>query len=216
MDEKLALQEANRLNKLFDADYRAYKLALQGEQSLRDKRQATKDKRKENKLAQEIAHKDKTNAVFDELYAMTHYTYVVEGKKVVKEVNVLKPRVKKILEGYTLYNLPKEPRPVLTQAMVQARFFYDSTTGEITHNEGRYADKSAVQMPRPPKMPYKQNLELNRLPLRAKGKLPVHTGFASLHGYAVGLFVFGFMLRVPYGSHVTSCAMRCMLSKPLL
>jgi len=93
-------------------------------------------------------------------------------------VNVLKPRVKKILEGYT-YILPKEPRPVLTQAMVQARFFYDSTTGEITHNEGRYADKSAVVMPRPVKMPYKQNLELNRLPLRAKGKLPVHTGFAS-------------------------------------
>ena len=179
MDEKLAVQEANRLNKLFDADYRAYKLAIKGEQSLREKRQATKDKREATRLAKEIAHRDKTNAVFDELYAMTHYTYVVEGKKVVKEVNVLKPRVKKILKVIQLYNLPKEPRPVLTQAMVQAKFFYDSTTGEITHNEGRYADKSAVQMPSPPKMPYKQNLELNRLPLRAKGKLPAHTGFAS-------------------------------------
>jgi hypothetical protein len=108
---------------------------------------------------------------------MTHYTYVVEGVKSVKEVNVLKPRVKKILKD--IRYIPKEPRPVLTQAMVQAKFFYDSTTGEITYNEGRYADKSAVQMPSPPKMPYKQNLELNRLPLRAKGKLPVHTGFAS-------------------------------------
>lgn len=171
MDEKLALQEANRLNRLYSAEYKAYLRALQGKQTKLEKRLA-------NKLAQEIAHKDKTNAVFDELYAMTHYTYVVEGVKSVKEVNVLKPRVKKILEGYT-YILPKEPRPVLTQAMVQARFFYDSTTGEITHNEGRYADKSAVVMPRPVKMPYKQNLELNRLPLRAKGKLPVHTGFAS-------------------------------------
>jgi len=172
MDEKLALQEANRLNRLHSAEYKAYLRALQGKQTKLEKRKA-------NKLAQEIAHKDKTNAVFDELYAMTHYTYVVEGVKSVKEVNVLKPRVKKILEGYTAYNLPKEPRPVLIQAIVQARFFYDSTTGEITHNEGRYADKSAVQMPRPVKMPYKQNLELNRLPLRAKGKLPVHTGFAS-------------------------------------
>ena len=171
MDEKLALQEANRLNRLYSAEYKAYLRALEGKQT-------RLEKRKENKLAREVAHKDKTNAVFDELYAMTHYTYVVEGKKSVKEVNVLKPRVKKILEGYT-YILPKEPRPVLTQAMVQARFFYDSTTGEITHNEGRYADKSAVQMPSPPKMPYKQNLELNRLPLRAKGKLPTHTGFAS-------------------------------------
>ena len=171
MDEKLALQEANRLNRLYSAEYKAYLRALQGKQT-------RLEKRKENKLAREVAHKDKTNAVFDELYAMTHYTYVVEGKKSVKEVNVLKPRVKKILEGYT-YILQKEPRPVLTQAMVQAKFFYDSTTGEITHNEGRYADKSAVQMPSPPKMPYKQNLELNRLPLRAKGKLPVHTGFAS-------------------------------------
>jgi hypothetical protein len=171
MDEKLALQEANRLNRLYSAEYKAYLRALEGKQTRLEKRKA-------DKLAREVAHKDKTNAVFDELYAMTHYTYVVEGKKSVKEVNVLKPRVKKILEGYT-YILPKEPRPVLTQAMVQARFFYDSTTGEITHNEGRYADKSAVQMPRPVKMPYKQNLELNRLPLRAKGKLPVHTGFAS-------------------------------------
>ena len=171
MDEKLALQEANRLNRLYSAEYKAYLRALQGKQT-------RLEKRKENKLAREVAHKDKTNAVFDELYAMTHYTYAVEGKKSVKEVNVLKPRVKKILEGYT-YILPKEPRPVLTQVMVQAKFFYDSTTGEITHNEGRYADKSAVQMPSPPKMPYKQNLELNRLPLRAKGKLPVHTGFAS-------------------------------------
>ena len=171
MDEKLALQEANRLNRLYSAEYKAYLRALEGKQT-------RLEKRKENKLAREVAHKDKTNAVFDELYAMTHYTYVVEGKKSVKEVNVLKPRVKKILEGYT-YILQKEPRPVLTQAMVQAKFFYDSTTGEITHNEGRYADKSAVQMPSPPKMPYKQNLELNRLPLRAKGKLPVHTGFAS-------------------------------------
>lgn len=170
MDEKLALQEANRLNRLYSAEYKAYLRVLEGKQT-------RLEKRKENKLAREVAHKDKTNAVFDELYAVTHYTYVVEGKKSVKEVNVLKPRVKKILKDipYT----PKEPRPVLTQVMVQAKFFYDSTTGEITHNEGRYADKSAVQMPSPPKMPYKQNLELNRLPLRAKGKLPVHTGFAS-------------------------------------
>jgi hypothetical protein len=170
MDEKLALQEANRLNRLYSAEYKAYLRALEGKQT-------RLEKRKENKLAREVAHKDKTNAVFDELYAMTHYTYVVEGKKTVKEVNVLKPRVKKILKD--IRYIPKEPRPVLTQAMVQAKFFYDSTTGEITHNEGRYADKSAVQMPKPPKMPYKQNLELNRLPLRAKGKLPVHTGFAS-------------------------------------
>ena len=170
MDEKLALQEANRLNRLYSAEYKAYLRALEGKQT-------RLEKRKENKLAREVAHKDKTNAVFDELYAMTHYTYVVEGKKEVKEVNVLKPRVKKILKDIPY--IPKEPRPVLTQAMVQAKFFYDSTTGEITHNEGRYADKSAVQMPSPPKMPYKQNLELNRLPLRAKGKLPVHTGFAS-------------------------------------
>ena len=174
MDEKLALQEANRLNRLYSAEYKAYLRVLEGKQT-------RLEKRKENKLAREVAHKDKTNAVFDELYAMTHYTYAVEGKKSVKEVNVLKPRVKKILAKVVPYHLdtPKEPRPVLTQAMVQAKFFYDSTTGEITHNEGRYADKSAVQMPSPPKMPYKQNLELNRLPLRAKGKLPVHTGFAS-------------------------------------
>ena len=170
MDEKLALQEANRLNRLYSAEYKAYLRALEGKQTRLEKRKA-------DKLAREVAHKDKTNAVFDELYAMTHYTYVVEGKKSVKEVNVLKPRVKKILKDIPY--IPKEPRPVLTQAMVQAKFFYDSTTGEITHNEGRYADKSAVQMPSPPKMPYKQNLELNRLPLRAKGKLPTHTGFAS-------------------------------------
>ena len=174
MDEKLALQEANRLNRLYSVEYKAYLRALEGKQT-------RLEKRKENKLAREVAHKDKTNAVFDELYAMTHYTYVVEGKKSVKELNVLKPRVKKILAKVVRYHLdtPKEPRPVLTQAMVQAKFFYDSTTGEITHNEGRYADKSALQMPSPPKMPYKQNLELNRLPLRAKGKLPTHTGFAS-------------------------------------
>lgn len=170
MDEKLALQEANRLNRLYSADYKAYLRALKGKQTKREKRHAIT-------LAKEIAHKDKTNAVFDELYAMAHYTYEVERKKSVKEVNVLKPQVKKVI-SYHLAT-PKEPRPVLTQQMVQDKFYYDPQTGEITYNNGRCADKNAIHTPSPPKMPYKQNLELNRLPLRPKGKPPIHKGYTS-------------------------------------
>jgi hypothetical protein len=179
MDENLALQEAQRLNRLYKTEYKAYLRALHGRQTRLENRLA-------NKLAREVAHKDKTNATFDRLYAMTHYTYEVEGKKSMRVIDVLKPQVEKMLKDIR-YILPKEPRPVLTQAIVQAKYFYDPATGEITYNEGRCMDKSAVHTPPPVKMPYKQNLTLGRLPLRAKGKIPVHTGFTSYNTDAYAL-----------------------------
>lgn len=172
---QFALTEANRLNRLHRKDFLAYSRAINNTPSQKDLRRADKEKARQL----QIANKDKTNAVYDRLFAMAHYTQVVETKTTLREVHTLKPHIKKLLKELPSKRKVLEPRELLTQAYVHAKLHYDFETGAITHNEGKYADKSAIYTSSRPKRPNTQRLDLNRLPLRARNKPPLHKGWLT-------------------------------------
>ena len=169
---KIALAEANRLNRLYHKEFLAYSRAINNTPSKFEIRRAEKEKAR---LLQ-IAQRDKTNAVYDKLFAMARYTQVVESKTTIREVHTIKPHIKKLLKKLTPdHNV--EPRKPLTQDYLHAKLAYDPTTGEITHNEGSRADHSAIHTYAKPKKPRAQRLDLNRLPLRARNSPPLHKGW---------------------------------------
>ena len=169
---KIALAEANRLNRLYHKEFLAYSRAINNTPSKFEIRRAEKEKAR---LLQ-IAQRDKTNAAYDKLFAMARYTQVVESKTTIREVHTIKPHIKKLLKELTPdHNV--EPRKPLTQDYLHAKLAYDPTTGEITHNEGSRADHSAIHTYAKPKKPRAQRLDLNRLPLRARNNPPLHKGW---------------------------------------
>jgi hypothetical protein len=173
---RIALLETNRLNRLYHKDFLAYSRAINNTPNKLEIRRAEKEK---THLAQ-VALRDKTNAVYDELYAMTHYEYEVEHKKTLGTITIVKPFVKKTLDALMQAHAPvkdTKPREPLTQAYLHLKLAYDPDTGEITYNEGSRADKSAIYTHAKPKKPRAQRLDLNRLPLRAKNNPPLHKGW---------------------------------------
>jgi hypothetical protein len=173
---RIALLEANRLNRLYHKDFLAYSRAINNTPNKLEIRRAEKEKAH---LAQ-VALRDKTNAVYDELYAMTHYEYEIEHKKTLGTITIVKPFVKKTLDALMQAHAPvkdTKPREPLTQAYLHLKLAYDPDTGEITYNEGSRADKSAIYTHAKPKKPRAQRLDLNRLPLRAKNNPPLHKGW---------------------------------------
>jgi len=173
---RIALLEANRLNRLYHKDFLAYSRAINNTPNKLEIRRAEKEK---THLAQ-VALRDKTNAVYDELYAMTHYEYEVEHKKTLGTITIVKPFVKKTLDALMQAHAPVKdlkPREPLTQAYLHPKLAYDPDTGEITYNEGSRADKSAIYTYAKPKKPRAQRIDLNRLPLRAKNNPPLHKGW---------------------------------------
>ena len=173
---RIALLEANRLNRLYHKDFLAYSRAINNTPNKLEIRRAEKEKAH---LAQ-VALRDKTNAVYDELYAMTHYEYEVEHKKTLGTMTIVKPFVKKTLDALMQAHAPvkdAKPREPLTQAYLHLKLAYDPYAGEITYNEGSRADKSAIYTHAKPKKPRAQRLDLNRLPLRAKNNPPLHKGW---------------------------------------
>jgi hypothetical protein len=183
---RIALLEANRLNRLYHKDFLAYSRAINNTPTQLEIRRAEKEK---THLAQ-VALRDKTNAVYDELYAMTHYEYEIEHKKTLGTITIVKPFVKKTLDALMQAHAPvkdAEPREPLTQAYLHLKLAYDPDTGEITYNEGSRADKSAIYTHAKPKKPRAQRLDLNRLPLRAKNNPPLHKGWHTYttDGYAL-------------------------------
>jgi hypothetical protein len=173
---RIALLEANRLNRLYHKDFLAYSRVINNTPNKLEIRRAEKEKAH---LAQ-VALRDKTNAVYDELYAMTHYEYEVEHKKTLGTMTIVKPFVKKTLDALMqAHALVKDakPREPLTQAYLHLKLAYDPDAGEITYNEGSRADKSAIYTHAKPKKPRAQRLDLNRLPLRAKNNPPLHKGW---------------------------------------
>jgi hypothetical protein len=173
---RIALLEANRLNRLYHKDFLAYSRAINNTPNKLEIRRAEKEKAH---LAQ-VALRDKTNAVYDELYAMTHYEYEVEHKKTLGIITIVKPFVKKTLDALMQAHAPvkdAKPREPLTQAYLHLKLAYDPDTGEITYNEGSRADHSAIYTHAKPKKPRAQRLDLNRLPLRAKNNPPLHKGW---------------------------------------
>ena len=175
---RIALLEANRLNRLYHKEFLAYSRAINNTPNQLEQRRAEKEKLR----LMQIAKRDKVNAVYDRLYAMTHYEYEIEHKKSLGTITIVKPFVKKTLDALMQAHTPiknPEPRKPLTQDYIHAKLHYNFETGEITHNEGTYADKSAIYTPSSPKKPRAQRLDLNRLPLRARNNPPVHKGWHS-------------------------------------
>ena len=172
---QIALTEANRLNRLHRKDFLAYSRAINNTPNKNDLRRADKEKARQL----QIAHKDKTNAVYDRLFAMAHYTQVVETKSTLREVHIIKPHIKKLLKELPPERKDLEPRKPLTQDHLHAKLHYNFETGEITHNEGVYADKSAICAQYKPRKPRAQRLDLNRLPLRARNNPPLHKGWLT-------------------------------------
>lgn len=173
---KIALAEANRLNRLYHKEFLAYSRAINNTPNQLEQRRAEKEKAR---LLQ-IAQRDKTNAVYDKLFAMTHYEYEVEHKKTLGTATIVKPFVKKTLDALMQAHTPiknPEPRKPLTQDYLHAKLHYNFETGEITYNEGSRADHSAIYTYAKPKKPRAQRLDLNRLPLRARNSPPLHKGW---------------------------------------
>ena len=183
-----ATREANRLNRLHSKDFRAYQRAIQGIKTKYELRREAKERELSLQTPstkplspEEIAYRDKQNKVYDELFALSHYTYTKETETTIKEIALLKPQVKrnitKTLKELTALHAQIPVKQTMTQEFVHAKYSYDPLTGELTHNEGARADKTAIVYASPAKKPNAQNTD--RLPLRAKDKPPKHSGWIS-------------------------------------
>ena len=181
---KIALAEANRLNRIYAKEYLAYLRVKNNTPSPADLRRA----KKEQALAAKLAERDKVNAVYDELYALTHYTQTIETNSTLCEIRRIKPSIAKLIKEtvkehshdlpQSVYKRTKKTAPLQYTDLI-AKLAYDPITGEITYNEGRKADMSAIHIANPPKKPPMQRLDLNRLPLCAKNKPPKHNGWLT-------------------------------------
>ena len=183
-----ATREANRLNRLYSKDFRAYQRAIHGIKTKYELRREAKERELSLQTPstkplspEEIAYRDKQNKVYDELFALSHYTYTKETETTIKEIALLKPQVKRnitqTLKELTALHAQIPVKQTMTQEFVHAKYSYDPLTGELTHNDGTRADKTAIVYASPAKKPNAQNTD--RLPLRAKDKPPKHSGWIS-------------------------------------
>ena len=188
MTEKEAISYANILNRLYSKEFRAYTRARLNTPNKYELKKLAKVAKAECELQAKIRH----DAVVQELFDLAHYTTLrehVNKKGIVGYTTIIQPsqaqkRVKKIAKESRAYtvcstkNQQPQPAPVpITQELIQAKFFYDPLTGEITHNEGAYADRSAVCVPKAAKKLKAQSR--GRLPLRARNKPPTHIGYVA-------------------------------------
>jgi hypothetical protein len=199
MTNKEAITYANILNRLYSKDFRAYTRARLNTPSKYEIKKLVKVAKAECEHQAKIRH----DALVQELFDLAHHTRLREhvNKKGVrgscrvgytttitptaaqKRVKRLAQKCAKESSRYT-YRLLKqnevranEARAPVTQELIQAKFFYDPLTGEITHNEGAYANRSAICLPKSPK-PLKAQTE-GRLPLRARNNPPTHIGYKA-------------------------------------
>ena len=161
----IATQEANRLNRLYKEDYKQYKNALFPSQKLQEK-----TLQNQQKLAQEIAKKDKKNATIDELTNLARHTYIygTNEKAILKKHIAIK--AKRIVS-----TLPKITVPLMTSEFVQSRLEYDPEEGTFIWNDGRNEGKPAGVVQRTTKAPRTQNMQ--RLPIKPRNYKPSVSGY---------------------------------------
>ena len=187
MTDKEAITYANILNRLYSKDFRAYTRARLNTPSKYEIKKLVRAAKAECEHQAKIRH----DALVQELFDLAHHTRLREhvNKKGIigytititptaaqKRVKRLASAVQKRVNESSRYKYLLLKQPV-TQELIQAKFFYDPLTGEITHNEGAYADRSAICLPKPPKPLKTQSKE--RLPLRARDKPPTHIGYKA-------------------------------------
>ena len=160
-----ATKEANRLNRIYADDYRKYKNAVFPTYNMQKKAI-----QKQQKIALEIAKKDKKNAVIDELTALARHTYIygTEEKALLKTHIAIK--AKRIIS-----TMPKITVPLLTSEWVQTRLAYDPEDGSFIWNDGRNEGKSCGMVQRTTKAPRAQNMQ--RLPIKSRKYKPSITGY---------------------------------------
>ena len=197
MTDKEAITYANILNRLYSKDFRAYTRARLNTPSKYEIKKLVKAAKAECEHQAKIRH----DALVQELFDLAHHTRLrehvnkkgVSGSCRVGYTTTITPtaaqkRVKRLAQKCAnegsryVYRLLKSQKPErapvpVTQELIQAKFFYDPLTGEITHNEGAYANRSAICLPKPPK-PLKAQSQ-GRLPLRARNNPPTHIGYKA-------------------------------------
>lgn len=196
MTEKEAISYANILNRLYSKEFRAYTRARLNTPNKYELKKLAKAAKAECELQAKIRH----DAVVQELFDLAHHTRLREHnnkkgivgytttitptaaqrrvKKLARELSCLKHEESSADMSALLKN--QQPQPThapITQELIQAKFFYDPLTGEITHNEGAYADRSAIGIPKAAKKLKAQSR--GRLPLRARNKPPTHIGYIA-------------------------------------
>ena len=192
MTEKEAISYANILNRLYSKEFRAYTRARLNTPNKYELKKLAKVAKAERELQAKIRH----DAVVQELFDLAHHTRLREHnnkKGIVGYTTIIQPsqaqkRVKRLAQELSCLRheessadmsalLKKQQTVPITQGLIQAKFFYDPLTGEITHNEGAYADRSAVCIPKAAKKLKAQSR--GRLPLRARNKPPTHIGYIA-------------------------------------
>jgi hypothetical protein len=139
-----ATHEANRLNRLYSKDFRAYQRAIHGIKTKYELRREAKERELSLQTSstkplsvEEIAYRDKQHKAFDELFALSHYTYTKETETTIKEIALLKPQVKrnitKTLKELTALHAQIPKKQTMTQQLVHAKYSYDPLTGELKH-----------------------------------------------------------------------------------
>jgi len=185
MTEREAIAYANTLNRLYSKEFRAYTRARLCTPNKYEIKKLVKAAKAECEHQAKIRH----DAIVQELFDLAHIARLREhvnkkgasGSCRVGYTTTITPtaaqkRVKKMANESSTYTYVLLKQPV-TQELIQAKFFYNPLTGEITHNEGAYANRSAVCLPKPPKR-LKAQTE-GRLPLRARNKPPTHIGYKA-------------------------------------
>lgn len=182
MNEKDALHEALRLNRLYPNDYKRYKRAIKNQSK---PEYIEKERLRLQAEAKKIQYKDKKNAIVDELTAMCWYSY---GDAVVKKAYVhklirdlLKEKELEELDNCSLevgeHTQPKQTKP-LTQAELQEAIYYDAITGEFEWNTGVLSGKKVQLKQLKPKLLRKQNAYA--LPLKPRNFKPSHAGYSLI------------------------------------
>ena len=189
MNEKDALHEALRLNRLYPNDYKRYKRAIKNLPK-------TLELQVQRYMAesQQIAQKDKKNAIIDELTDMCWYSY---GDVVIKKAYVDK-LIKKLLREKELdafdnsfdnsfdncslevgeHTQTKSQTKPLTQAELQEVIYYDAITGEFEWNTGVLSGKKVELKQLKPKPLRKQNAYA--IPLKPRNFKPSHAGYSLI------------------------------------
>ena len=186
MNEKDALHEALRLNRLYPNDYKRYKRAIKNQSK---PEYIEKERLRLQAEAEKIALKDKKNAIIDELTDMCWYSY---GDAVIKKAYVDK-LIKELLREKELdafdnsfdncslevgeHTQLKQTKP-LTQAELQEILYYDAITGEFEWNTGVLSGKKVELKQLKPKPLRKQNTYA--LPLKPRTFKPSHAGYTII------------------------------------
>lgn len=186
MNEKDALHEALRLNRLYPNDYKRYKRAIKNQSK---PEYIEKERLRLQAEAEKIAQKDRKNAIIDELTDMCWYSY---GDVVIKKAYVDK-LIRDLLKEKELEELdnsfdncslevgertqPKQTKP-LTQAELQEVIYYDAITGEFEWNTGVLSGKKVELKQLKPKPLRKQNAYA--IPLKPRNFKPSHAGYSLI------------------------------------